>query len=262
MATPRSRSPCASPRRAAGTRTRNHTNMPNASTAPVPAQGTGVVDEDDGARALAPQGRSTVAINVNEMLLAAVAKGELDIVEEMLTNGAVPGARGQFDVTPLHWACSADNAAMASLLLLYGANVNATDAQSRTPLHYACIEDSNDAARALLRHGADVNMRDTGGCTPSQLIYDDDENAELAELVRPTNAPTDVPSAEVVQPSLSTTRRLESDADGSGDRAYSDAGPTTAPSRVDGIVIKLSEDGKLSDEQYEAIKRASATTSR
>ena len=59
---------------------------------------------------------------------------------------------------------------VASLLLAYGADVNATTRnQGWTSLHIAAIHGDTALARELLRNGADLSIKDKWGDTPLRL---------------------------------------------------------------------------------------------
>lgn len=68
--------------------------------------------------------------------------------------------------TPLHWSAIFDHFEVSSLLINYGANVNAKDTAEKTPLHYAALSKGKKVARLLLARGAQVNARDKFGNTP------------------------------------------------------------------------------------------------
>lgn len=65
--------------------------------------------------------------------------------------------------TPLHWAAAKGNEDVAELLIGQGADVNAKDEKGRTPLHYI---DDKDTAELLIAKGADVSAKGKYGNTP------------------------------------------------------------------------------------------------
>jgi 26S proteasome non-ATPase regulatory subunit 10 len=84
-----------------------------------------------------------------------------------------PAAGASVDVansgkrTPLHYAASKGLADLIKLLLLHGANTNATDITGSTPLHRAASAGKLEAARLLLEQGkARIDPRDKSGNTP------------------------------------------------------------------------------------------------
>jgi hypothetical protein len=81
------------------------------------------------------------------------------------TNARAGGAQGPKpaapsgdvgDATALHAAARGGDAAMAELLLQWGAAVNAADSFGRTPLAYSLLYDHPEVAKQLLRRGATV----------------------------------------------------------------------------------------------------------
>lgn len=77
----------------------------------------------------------------------------------------------EYKATSLHYATIYENIELIKLLLEYGANPNAQDAQGkRTPLHMAIMCDNKDIARLLVEYGADPSLKDLTYATPITLI--------------------------------------------------------------------------------------------
>ena len=88
----------------------------------------------------------------------------------MLLDGkADPNAKDIDGETPLHAAAhgAGERGAVASLVLAFGATVDARNLRGRTPLHCAAVRDDGAVVLALVRAGADVRARDKGGLTPA-----------------------------------------------------------------------------------------------
>eukprot|EP00752_Nemacystus_decipiens_P018644 g16717.t1 len=66
-------------------------------------------------------------------LLLAVVGGHLEAARVLLEGGAEVGAKNSKGLTPLHVSCLKPNVRMVSLLLLWGADINARDRKKRTP---------------------------------------------------------------------------------------------------------------------------------
>lgn len=99
-------------------------------------------------------------------LLRAVASGSPETVACLLASGAIPSASDGLDATPLHWAAVQDGI-MCRPLLRSLAPVDARDRDGRTPLHWACSVKCTSSAAILLLHGADHEASDLAGSTPS-----------------------------------------------------------------------------------------------
>lgn len=87
-----------------------------------------------------------------------------------MAHGVEVSARGDQDLTPLHYATIFGRQEVGELLMSREAAVDATDADGRTPLHYAAEQGHKEVCEFLIRKGANVNRKDTiKGQTP--LFY-------------------------------------------------------------------------------------------
>ncbi len=103
-------------------------------------------------------------------LAAAFANAET--VKVLLELGAAPNQRSRngLDNTPLH-ACAAisHSAAIATVLLDHGAEVNAKQAGGFTALHSAAFNGSTELVRLLLERGAEASLKTDDGQTAEAL---------------------------------------------------------------------------------------------
>lgn len=116
----------------------------------------------------------------------AVFFGRVNIVHLLHSKGADLNAVSENDqrVRPLHSAlANPNNAAVAQLLIDYGADVNATQAQGYTPLHYAASNGLESIVRNLLVRSVDENARNAEGKTARELAIEKGHSA-VADLLK------------------------------------------------------------------------------
>ena len=125
-------------------------------------------------------------VRPGEIVQAAISRGDLARVRDLLRNGASATERGRHDTTALHWAAAANEAAIVRELLDHGADPNARAADGCSALHYAAREDAAEAVNALLAGGADARATNREGRTPLQEVYDeeDEDGAATARALR------------------------------------------------------------------------------
>ena len=126
----------------------------------------------------------TAIVRLGEILRAAIARGDLHRVRELLERGAPPNERGDHGTTALHWAAAADECEMVRALLQAGADPNARAADGCTPLHYAAREDAVRSVATLLDHGADPSMANDASRVPAEEIYDNQDDPDGVEIAR------------------------------------------------------------------------------
>ena len=125
-------------------------------------------------------------VRPGEIVQAAISRGDLARVRDLLRNGASATERGRHDTTALHWAAAANEAAIVRELLDHGADPDARAADGCSALHYAAREDAAEAVNALLAGGADARLTNREGRTPLQEVYDeeDEDGAATARALR------------------------------------------------------------------------------
>ncbi|MGN0868846.1 MAG: ankyrin repeat domain-containing protein [Akkermansia sp.] len=101
-------------------------------------------------------------------LYVASVCGALDVVQQLVgQQGTDVNVRvGEDGETPLMAAVACGQLGVVNYLLQQGANPNVRDEDGKTPLHEACDNGSLPIVMALVGHGADINARDEDGETP------------------------------------------------------------------------------------------------
>ena len=91
--------------------------------------------------------------------------GYPEIVELLLAKGAHIDAVGP-DGTALSLAACRGNLALVELLLSHHADPNIEDYKAQRPLHHAARRGNQEIAKALLEHGTEIDAMMLGGITP------------------------------------------------------------------------------------------------
>ena len=119
--------------------------------------------------------------------MIAVCEQRLEMVEDLLREGAQVDSRDEKVRTPLHIAAGVGNEDIVRLLSNRGANVDAIDSYGQTPLHFAAINGHERVALLLLDNYADIDARDSQGSSP---LYEATNNGHnrVVELLISRNA--------------------------------------------------------------------------
>jgi ankyrin repeat protein len=103
---------------------------------------------------------------LDEHLLVASEKGDVEAVKDLLQQGANPNALGSDGKRPLHRAAASNRLEVIAILLDAGADIE-SPAGGRTPLMEAIMRGAVEAVAVLLDKGADLEARDDLlGATP------------------------------------------------------------------------------------------------
>ena len=98
-------------------------------------------------------------------LYEAAKCGDAARCEQLLRDGAVADATGEYGWTPLMRAAWEGHTEAVRVLLQHGAKVSAQDAEGFTPLAAAVSRGRTEAARLLIEAGADVREKNRQGTT-------------------------------------------------------------------------------------------------
>ncbi|XP_050298624.1 ankyrin-2-like [Anthonomus grandis grandis] len=99
-------------------------------------------------------------------LAGAVAKGNLERVQQLIYLGTSPNAKGKNDDSPLHYAiCNAQFEVLDYLLSLEDIDVNAQNSFGQTPLFYAVTKNQLHIVKKLVDHNADIKISCKYGST-------------------------------------------------------------------------------------------------
>ena len=112
--------------------------------------------------------------------------GHAAIASVLIAAGADVNAKNDDDDTPLRWAAGADYVTVVVLLLAAGADVDGRNEDDETPLHWAARNGRAAAVDALIAGGADVDAKDKDGDTPLHFAARNDRAAIVSLLVQAT----------------------------------------------------------------------------
>ena len=130
------------------------------------------------------------AHNLTPLHLAAGFNSDLAVATLLLEWGANSEATDYNGRTPLHWAALNAGPASVALLLEWGANLDASsqDLYSRSgywrPLHFAAAHNPDAAvAELLLEWGADITTKDNHNSTPLHVATQYNPNPDVVDLL-------------------------------------------------------------------------------
>lgn len=111
--------------------------------------------------------------------------GDAALATMLLRHGADVNASTGSGWTPLHLVAQMGHQPIAELLLDHGANANAVLTNGLTPLHCAAIRGHAVVAATLLEHDAVAHARDNAGRTP--LDWANGKKHDVVVAVLPTH---------------------------------------------------------------------------
>ena len=107
--------------------------------------------------------------NRDYVLYLAARQGSVDIVINMLEQGADINWTKNSGCTPLHIASQNGHVKVVSVLLEQGPDIDKATDDGCTPLYVASENGHVEVVRMLLEHGADINKAANGGGTPLSI---------------------------------------------------------------------------------------------
>ena len=97
------------------------------------------------------EGKPTISLH------HAVAVGDMNNVQALISSGIDINEKNKMGWTPLHTAIRNQQKTVAEFLIKNGADVNAKDNSGQTALHLVVVAGQKDLAELLIAKGADVN---------------------------------------------------------------------------------------------------------
>jgi ankyrin repeat protein len=105
--------------------------------------------------------------SMRDKLAEAVEQNDVEIVKELLLNGAHANDKGRRGIGNLGTSAALGFTEVASLLIAHGADVNERiGSEGTTPLMRAAHRGRVETAQLLIDKGADINATDSDGVTP------------------------------------------------------------------------------------------------
>ncbi|XP_002708672.1 ankyrin repeat domain-containing protein 49 [Oryctolagus cuniculus] len=120
----------------------------------------------------------------SKLLLWAAEKNRLTTVQRILSEKAsLVNTRDEDQYTPLHRAAYSGHLDIVRELIAQGADVHAVTVDGWTPLHSACKWNNASVASFLLQHDADINAQTKGLLTPLHLAAGNRDSRDTLELL-------------------------------------------------------------------------------
>ncbi|PIA25480.1 hypothetical protein AQUCO_11400034v1 [Aquilegia coerulea] len=100
---------------------------------------------------------------------ASSRDGEIDNLLKSIDSSISINLKDSEGRTPLHWAVDRGQLKVVELLVSKKADLNVTDDEGQTPLHYAAMCEREAIAEYLVNQGADTHLKDNDGKSPCDL---------------------------------------------------------------------------------------------
>ncbi|XP_019385867.1 PREDICTED: ankyrin repeat domain-containing protein 49 [Crocodylus porosus] len=122
--------------------------------------------------------------NPDRLLLWAAENNRLSTVQRLLSQNLAPvNVQDEDKYTPLHRASYSGHLDIVHELIGQGADIHALTVDGWTPLHSACKWNNTKVASFLLQHGADINAQTNGLLTPLHLAAGNKNSKETLQLL-------------------------------------------------------------------------------
>lgn len=119
-----------------------------------------------------------------KLLLWAAENNRLSTLRRLLSEKAtLVNTRDEDEYTPLHRAAYSGHLEVVRELIAQGADVHAVTVDGWTPLHSACKWNNTRVASFLLQHDADINAQTKGLLTPLHLAAGNRDSKDTLELL-------------------------------------------------------------------------------
>lgn len=111
-------------------------------------------------------------------------KGNIELIETLLSNGADMHARNKFGINVLHVAAQGDCPISLYYFMNKNMDISSKDDRGSTPLHWACYSKSEIALCYLLAWVKNLEEKDVDGYTPLHLAVKSTEQLKNTRPVK------------------------------------------------------------------------------
>ena len=126
--------------------------------------------------------------NGDTPLLTALLTGNMTVVRELLnyqseTNILDVNCQNNVQSTPLHIASARGDMELVQALITRNANINAQNEYGATPLHFASLNGRLEIVKQLLNSGADIYIKNSKGETAIEIAQDNVKEFLMEQIV-------------------------------------------------------------------------------